>query len=255
MAKGLLTGKTILVTGATGGIGRAAAIEFAAEGANVIAVARRKDKGAELVAEIKKAGGDARYVHTDIADVQSIDALFSLISRDYGRLDGAFNNAAAETPPSPLANETLEAFDRLFAANVRGTFWCMHHELRMMTAQRSGVIVNNGSVASVRGLAQHSVYAAAKHAVLGMTRSAALEVAALGIRVNCLCPGPVRTEMFDRWTNGGLPEIADALAAAVPLKRVATSEEIAATVAWLLSDKASFLTGAEIMADGGMTAA
>jgi NAD(P)-dependent dehydrogenase (short-subunit alcohol dehydrogenase family) len=250
---GLLDGKVLLVTGATGGIGRAAALRFATEGANVIAVARRQDKGEHLVSEIAKAGGRARYVHTDISDISSIEKLFDAIKKNYGRLDGAFNNAAAEMPPTLLADASLEQFDRMFSANVRGTFWCLHHELKMMIAQKSGAILNNGSVASTRGLPQHSIYVSSKHAVLGLSRTASLEVAEMGIRVNCICPGPVRTEMFDRWTNGS-PEIEDALAAGVPLKRVASSEEIADIAAWLLSDKAAYITGATIMADGGTTA-
>lgn len=254
MASLMLDGQVILVTGATGGIGRAAAVAFAAEGAIVVAAARREGKGEELVQEIASAGGKAKFIRTDISNVEDIDNLFGTIHREYSRLDGALNNAAAEAPPSLVTDTPLSTFDRMFAANVRGTFYCLQHELKIMTAQGRGAIVNMGSVAGVVGLAQHSVYASAKHAVVGMTRSASLEVAELGVRVNCLCPGPVRTEMFGRWTHD-LPELGDALAAAVPVKRVATSEEIAASAAWLLSDKASYITGAVVMADGGMTAA
>jgi NAD(P)-dependent dehydrogenase (short-subunit alcohol dehydrogenase family) len=253
MASGILAGKVALVTGATGGIGRAAAVGFAREGAVVIAAARREDKGAELVSEIAAAGGQAAFVRTDISSIEDIDSLFAYIDRKWGRLDAALNNAAAEAPPAFIVDTTLETFETMFAANVRGTYWCLRHELQRMTKQASGSIVNVGSVAGVAGLPQHSVYVSAKHAVVGMTKTAALEVAESGVRVNCLCPGPVRTEMFSRWTND-IPEIVAALAADVPVKRVAASEEIARTAAWLLSENASYITGAIIMADGGMTA-
>jgi NAD(P)-dependent dehydrogenase (short-subunit alcohol dehydrogenase family) len=157
-------------------------------------------------------------------------------------------------PPSLLSQTALSELDRMYNVNVRGTFWCMHHELEMMQAARAGSIANNASTSGIRGLPQHSVYSATKHAVVGLTKSAALEVAAEGVRVNCLCPGPVKTEMYVRWTKN-IPEVEQALASAVPMKRVADSEEIGSAAAWLLSDQASYVTGTAFAIDGGMCAA
>jgi NAD(P)-dependent dehydrogenase (short-subunit alcohol dehydrogenase family) len=249
-----LEGKVVLVTGTTAGIGRATAILCAAEGATVIAAARRTDKGAETIAAIDKAGGSARFVTTDIGDEDSVNRLFALIEKDYGRLDGAVNNAAHQPPALELADTPLEVFDRAVAVNLRGTFMCMRHELRIMRAQRSGSVVNVSSTAGVIGILHSSTYTAGKHAIVGLTKSSALDMAPHQVRVNTVCPGGVRTEMFDQWAAAGGPERLQIMLNSNPMRRAADPKELAAAIVFLLSDAASFMTGHTMMVDGGMTA-
>ena len=247
-----LKGKIILVTGTSSGMGRATAVELARKGAKLICAARRPDRGAALAAEIHSFGGTADFVATDIGNEASINALFAFISERYGRLDGAFNNAAMEIDTAPLPDIPLADFDKIFAVNVRGTFHCMQHEMRMMRGQGSGAIVNTASVGGVTGLRNGSAYAASKHAVVGLTRSAALDGAAFGVRVNVICPGTFDTEMMERWTHGD-PAIAQLLANFSPLKRVGQPIDIANAVLYLLSDLSSYTTGLVMNIDGGVT--
>ena len=251
---GLLSNKTVLVTGSSSGIGRASVLKFAAEGAYVIAAARRQKLGEELVTEVEAQGGKVRFIRTDIADSDSIDRLFDLIGKEFGRLDCAFNNAGIESEAAMLPDTPIETYEELFKTNVRGTWLCLRHEMRMMIAQKSGAIVNNSSMAGVRGLPHSSVYVGAKHAVVGMTKSAALDVAKLGIRINCLCPGGVRSEMSARWLDR-LPGGEAELSANIPMQRLGEPMELANTTLFLLSDLASYMTGAVIQVDGGLGAA
>jgi len=247
------TGKVVLVTGATSGIGRASALMLADRGATVIAGARRGAQGESLVAEAKAKGGNVRFAAVDIASEASVEALFDLIARDYGRLDGALNNAGVEADAAPLADTPTEDFDRVFNTNVKGTWLCMRREMRMMRDLGGGSIVNVASMAGVSGMANASVYVASKHAIVGMTKSAALDHPDLGIRVNCLCPGATTTEMSARWSDR-LPGGEAALAGYVPMKRVAAASEQAEVALFLLSDAASYMTGSIVLADGGSTA-
>jgi NAD(P)-dependent dehydrogenase (short-subunit alcohol dehydrogenase family) len=254
MATPQLEGKRILVTGASSGIGREAALLFAREGATVIAAARRQAQGESLIAQLREMGCEGSFIRCDIAVPQDVDALFDVIGKRYGGLDGAFNNAAASQDATPLADTPLEVYQAVYDTNVRGTFLCLRHELKMMIRQRAGAIVNTGSIAGMRGYAGLSVYSSSKHAVIGLTRVAALEGAAHGVRVNCVCPGTTRTEMFEqqmRTRPGGEA----ATVAGIPMGRMSEPREQAAAVAWLLSDQASFVTGDIMVVDGGRTIA
>ena len=247
-----LEGKRILITGASSGIGAAAMQLFAAEGAMVIGAARRHDEG-ELIAErIRQSGGDARFIRTDIADGDSVRALFTDIESSLGGLDGAFNNASLTQASSPFEQTPDEVYDRLFDINVRGTWLCMKAELRLMKANRAGAIVNTSSIAGMRGFNEISVYSATKHAVIGLTRSAAIDAAPFGVRVNCICPGTTRTPMMEeqmRTREGGMA----LTISRIPLGRISEPVEQAQAALWLLSDQASFVTGQSFAVDGGGT--
>ncbi|MDB5479925.1 MAG: hypothetical protein JWO83_978 [Caulobacteraceae bacterium] len=245
-------GRTVLVTGASSGIGRAAAILLGARGASVIVAARRQERGRETVETIRGAGGLAAYIPVDIANEESIDGLFAAIDAEHGRLDGALNNAGTEGDPAALPDMALEEFDRVININVRGTWLCLRHEMRIMRAQGHGAIVNTASIAGVVGYAMSSAYTASKHAVVGLTRSAALDFAGQGIRVNCLCPGGTSTEMSARWVNRA-PGGEEAASRGVPMKRFGRAEELAQAAVFMLSDAASYMTGSVMTVDGGST--
>jgi NAD(P)-dependent dehydrogenase (short-subunit alcohol dehydrogenase family) len=246
---GMLEGKVVLVTGASAGIGRAAVRLFCREGAHVVATARREAEGRAAVLE---AGNNARFKAADLRDRASIDSLFAFIESEFGRLDGAFNNAAMTQDASSIVDTPVELYEQIFDTNVRSVWLCMKHELRIMQRQRAGAIVNTASIAGTRGFPGLSLYSASKHAVIGMTKSAALDAAAFGVRVNCICPGTTRTEMMEqqmRTRPGGEEETIKG----IPLGRVSAPEEQAEAAAWLLSDRASFVTGEQLIVDGGRT--
>lgn len=245
--------KVYVVTGASSGMGLATAVELARGGACIVGAARRPDRGEEMLAQVRAVGGKGEFVRTDISDPVAIEGLFHHVMGTHGRLDGAFNNAAMEIDPGYLADVPLASFDELFAVNVRGTFVCMQYEMRIMRQQKRGAIVNTASVGGVAGLRHGSVYAASKHAVVGMTKSAALDAAEFGVRVNAICPGSIETEMMQRWARGD-PEIVKRFASYSPLKRVGSPREIADAVLWLLSDRSSYVTGVAVGVDGGTTA-
>lgn len=250
---GALHDKVILVTGASSGIGRASAIACAAEGAEVIAVARRPDKGAETIALIEKAGGRGRFIQTDISKDASVDHLFLVIASEYGRLDGALNNAALQPPAMEIAETPLSVLDAAIQVNFRGTFACLRQELQMMKRQRRGSVVNVSSTAGVIGILHSATYVAGKHAIIGLTKGAALDMAPYNTRVNCICPGGVRTEMFEAWAAAGGPERLQIMLNSNPMKRAADPKELAAAAVFLLSDASSFMTGSIMMVDGGTT--
>jgi len=250
---GLLEGKVVLVTGASMGIGAATAIACAQEGASVVTCARSEAKSQAVIEQIRAAGGTARFIRADIADDASLDALFAQIMADHGRLDGAINNAAMEVPLAPTPDVSMSDFDALMGTNLRGTFYCLREELKIMRTQKSGSVVNITSVAGVDGIDKNVVYCASKHAIVGMTKAAALDMGKYGVRVNSLAPGATRTEMMEAHL-AQFPDAMEILFKKIPLARVASTEEMAQSIIWLLSDRSSYITGQTILVDGGMMA-
>lgn len=251
----LLDGKSALITGCSSGIGRATALTFAAAGA-IVTCADIDQKGGEAtVALIREARGSAEFVHADVTDANQVQALIARIVTAHGRLDCAFNNAGIEGDVIEIHDSTDRNFDRVMNVNVKGVWLCLKYEIRQMRKQGGGgAIVNTASVAGLSGFPSMSIYVASKHAVVGLTKSAAIECAPAGIRVNAVCPGPVDTPMMERIaSNEGQPTRKD-FEAFVPMHRYAAPTEIAATVAWLCSDQASYITGVSMPVDGGLFA-
>ena len=242
----------VLITGALTGIGRATAIAFAKEGARLVVSGRNEAEGKALAAELRGLGTQAEFVVADVRHEQDISNLVERAIARFGRLDVAVNNAGTEGKPGPLTEASVETYSAMFDTNVLGVVLSLKHELRVMQAQGSGSIVNISSTMGERGAANLSLYAGSKHAVEGITKSAALEGAAYGVRVNAVAPGPTETAMLDRLT--GSPEKKAAFFAAVPLKRGASPDEIADAVVFVASGKAAYITGQIIRVNGGKTA-
>src|SRR3981189_261245 len=247
-----MSSPVVLITGALTGIGRAAAVIFAQEGARVVVSGRRDKQGQELVAELQALGAEAIFVRTDVRKDEDMRNLVDQTVKRFGRLDIAVNNAGTEGTPGPVTEQTAETYAASFDTNVLGTLLSMKHELRVMLPQGSGSIVNVSSTYGRTGAPGASVYVASKHAVEGLTKSAALEAAGSGVRVNVVAPGPIETGMLNRFT--GTDERKAGLVGGVPLKRTGRPEEIAQTIVFLSSDKAPFMTGASVAVDGGKTA-
>jgi NAD(P)-dependent dehydrogenase (short-subunit alcohol dehydrogenase family) len=247
-----MSSPVVLITGALTGIGRAAAIIFAQQGAHLVVSGRRDKQGQELVAELQGLGADAIFVRTDVRNDDDVRNLVDQTVKRFGRLDIAVNNAGTEGLRGLVTEQTAQSYAATFDSNVLGVLLSMKHELRAMLPQGSGSIVNISSAYGSVGAAGASVYVASKHAVEGMTKSAALEVAGTGVRVNVVAPGTTDTDMLTRFTNTG--ENKAALVSTVPVKRLATPEEIAHVIAFVASPNASYMTGASIPVDGGMIA-
>jgi NAD(P)-dependent dehydrogenase (short-subunit alcohol dehydrogenase family) len=247
-----MSSPVVLITGALTGIGRAAALIFAQERADIVVSGRRDKQGQELVAELQGLGAEAMFVLTDVRKDEDVRNLVDQTVKRFGRPDIALNNAGTEGVPGPVTEQTAESFAATFDTNVLGTLLSMKHELRAMLPQGSGSIVNVSSSYGSIGAAGASVYVASKHAVEGLTKSAALEVAGTGVRVNVVAPGTTDTGMLTRFTSTDKNK--SALVSTVPLKRLATPEEIAHVIVFVASANASYMTGASIPVDGGMIA-
>jgi NAD(P)-dependent dehydrogenase (short-subunit alcohol dehydrogenase family) len=247
-----MTTPVVLITGALTGIGRATALAFAREGARIVISGRHNEEGQKLVGELGRLGAEAEFVQSDVRHEDDVRSLVDKTVARFGRLDVAVNNAGTEGKPGPVAEQSAESYAATFDTNVLGTLLSMKHELRVMLAQGSGSIVNVSSTFGHTGGAGASVYVASKHAVEGLTKSAALEASGSGVRVNAVAPGPIDTGLLTRFV--GSDERKAGLIAGVPLKRLGKPEEIAESIVFLSSDKAAFITGATIAVDGGKTA-
>lgn len=250
---GLLTGKVALVTGGGSGIGRAAALIFAREGAGVAVADYAVEGGEETVRAIEGAGGEAVFIRADVSKTADVEAMITKVVDMWGRLDCANNNAGIEGTPAPLADCTEENWDRTINISLKGVFLCMKYEIPQMLKQGGGAIVNTSSVAGLVGFRRLPAYVASKFGIVGLTKAAALDYAQAGIRINAVCPGVIRTPMVERFT-GGDPRAEAQLAAGEPVGRLGAPEEVGEAIVWLCSDAASFVTGHAKAVDGGWVA-
>ena len=250
---GQLDGKVALITGAGSGIGRASALAFAREGARVAVADIVVEGGEETVRMVKEAGGEAFFIKVDVANAVEVEAMVNTVVDTYGRIDCAYNNAGIEGRLASTDAYPEDVFDKVIDINLTGVWLCMKYELPHMLKQGSGAIVNTASGAGLIGVAGMSAYVASKHGVVGLTKTAALEYAKSGIRVNAVCPGLIQTPMVERIT-ADQPQLGEALVAAEPIGRTGKPEEIAESVVWLSSDAASFVTGHAMSVDGGFVA-
>ena len=244
--------KVVIVTGGTSGIGRAAALMFAAEGGHVAFCGRNAERGKQVEDAIRDAGGNGVFIRADVRNEAEVRSLVDQTVERFGRLDAAVNNAGTEGQPGPVVDQTAETYAATFDTNVLGVLLSMKHELRVMQAQGAGSIVNVSSAYGKIGAAGASVYVASKHAVEGLTKSAALEVATTGIRVNAVAPGPIQTDMIERFTGGGAGKAW--LVDQVPAKRVGRADEVADLIVYVATGKSTYITGQSLSIDGGITA-
>lgn len=247
-----MTNPVVLITGALTGIGRATALAFAQAGARVVVSGRRNDAGHALAAELRDLGAEAEFMRADVRYDVEVRELIDQTVAQFGCLDVAVNNAGTEGKPGPITEQTAESYLATFDTNVLGTLLSMKHEMRVMQRQGHGSIVNLSSTMGHKGAPGAALYTASKHAVEGLTKAAALEGAAFGVRVNAVAPGPVDTDMLTRFT--GTADRKTGLIAGVPLKRSGRPEEIAQAILFLTSEQASFVTGQIVSVDGGKSA-
>jgi NAD(P)-dependent dehydrogenase (short-subunit alcohol dehydrogenase family) len=253
--KRLFEDKVALITGGGTGIGRASALAFAAAGGKVVVTGRRETQGQETVALIKQHGGQALFVKGDVTNEADVERMVAQTVSTYGRIDAAFNNAGIEgVVGKPTHEQSVANYREVMDINVLGVLLAMKHEISAMLKNGGGAIVNNASVGGLVGFPGVSVYVASKHAVLGLTKTAALEYAKQGIRINAVSPGGIETPMLHRFTGGPGTDFFDQLSGLHPIGRLGRPEEIAEAVVWLCSEKASFVTGQSLTADGGWTA-
>lgn len=245
------TNKVAIVTGGSFGIGRATALAFSKKGAKVVIADWAEDN--ETLNLIKDAGGEAIFVKCDVSKASDVKAMVEKAISAFGRLDYAFNNAGIEGVMAPVQDCSEENWDKTIGVNLKGIWLCMKYEIPEILKQGKGVIVNCASIAGLVGYSGLPAYAASKHGVIGLTKTAALECAKLGIRVNAVCPGAIKTPMIDRLT-GKKKEVEDQFAAMEPIGRLGQPEEVANAVTWMCSDEASFITGHAMAVDGGWTA-
>ena len=245
--------KVAIVTGATSGIGRAAAIAYAREGAKVVVAGRRATEGEETVRLLQAQGGEGIFVKTDVSKAVQMKELVERTLQRFGRLDIAFNNAGIEQVPLPFLEQDEETFDQVVDINTKGVWLCMKYEIPAMLKTGGGSIVNTASVFGVIGVPGNEIYIASKHAVIGLTKSAAVEFGKQGIRVNAILPGVVDTDMYKRFA-GDKPEFRAEMTAMHPIGRIGKPEDIAEAAIWLSSSKSSFVTGHSLLVDGGFTA-
>ena len=243
--------KVAIITGGNSGIGRATAVALARQGVNITIAACRPKEGEETVKLVKDAGSEGIFVKTDVTNEDDIRSLVERSTKKFGRLDYAFNNAGIEESMTPLVDQRSDIFDQIINVNVKGVWLSMKYEIPEMIKSGGGAIVNMSSVAGVMGFPQMPIYIASKHAVLGLTKSAALEYARSGIRINAVAPGAVNTDMAKRVVEGN-PQLSQTLTSMHPIGRTAEPEEIADVVSWLLSDKSTFVLGHTLLADGGI---
>ena len=248
-----LQDKTVLITGAGSGIGRTTALACAAEGARLFLADIDAAGGEETTRLVQAAGGAAQFMTVDVGEAEPVAAMVQGAVEVYGRLDGAVNNAGIEGVHQPLVSYPDDVFDQVMRVNVRGVWLCLKAELPVMLRQGGGAVVNIASVAGLIGAPMLSAYDASKHAVVGLTRTAAVECAAHGVRVNCVCPSFIRTPMVERFLTEA-PDMARRLTRASPTGRLGQPDEVAQAIVWLLSDAASFVNGAALPIDGGLTA-
>jgi NAD(P)-dependent dehydrogenase (short-subunit alcohol dehydrogenase family) len=244
-----MSNPVVLITGGLTGIGRAAAVAFAKKGAKVVVAGRRDEVGQALAKELRSLGSEAEFISADVRKEDDVRALVDKTVARFGRLDVAVNNAGTEGHVGPITDQTAESYAATFDTNVLGVILSMKHEVRAMQGQGSGSIINISSTYGHEGAAGASIYVGSKHAVEGITKSVALEVAKSGIRVNAVAPGPTDTGMLKRFT--GTPENKAALVATVPMERLGLTEELANAIVFIASDEASFITGHVLNVDGG----
>src|SRR5438046_3395231 len=242
-----VAGSVVLITGGNGGIGRAAALEFAKQGAKVVVSGRREREGEEVVAGIKASGGEAIFVRADVSKERDVKAMIERTLATFGRLDCGFNNAGIEQALTPLPDQTEETYDQIMDVNVKGVWLSLKHEIPAMLKTGGGAIVNNSSIAGLIGFATAPLYAASKHAVAGLTKSVALEYAKQNVRVNAVAPGAIATRMFRDFAT--TPEMRQMLESAHPIGRIGRPEEIASAGIRLCSDGPSFVTGQIVAVD------
>jgi NAD(P)-dependent dehydrogenase (short-subunit alcohol dehydrogenase family) len=250
---GQMQGRVALVTGAASGIGRAAALAFARAGALVVVADLAREGGGSTVGMVRAGGGEATFVACDVSRAAEVEALIERTVATYGRLDCAFNNAGIGIGHTPLHELDEERWQRVLATNLTGVWLCMKYEIRQMLRQGGGAIVNTASIDGLSGARGLADYVASKHGVIGLTKTAALEYATAGIRVNAICPGMIRTPLVENALKTR-PELEAQLIAEEPVGRMGTPEEIAAAALWLCSDAASFVTGHPMVVDGGFMA-